>query len=196
MLDNVPVPMKKRMAFLEELDRRHRSGDVPPDVRLRQVPPDTGKFLACMAMMAPAGTYLEIGTSGGYSALWISVACRELGRKLITFEVLPKKIELARETFRVAGVDDVVDLVPGDALLHLQAYKDVSFCFLDAEKECYAECYDKIVPNMVQRGILVADNVLSHKEILKEMVDDALSDQRVYAMVLPIGSGLLLCVRR
>ncbi|UCF70728.1 MAG: class I SAM-dependent methyltransferase [candidate division WOR-3 bacterium] len=196
MFHTIPSSMKKRMAYLEELDREHRSSDVQPDVRLRQVPPDTGKFLACMAMMAPAGTYLEIGTSGGYSALWISLACRELGRKLITFEVLPKKVELARETFRVAGVDDVVDLVPGDARVHLDAYKEVSFCFLDAEKEFYAECYNRIVPNMVQLGILVADNVLSHREVLKEMVDGVLRDQRVCAMVLPIGSGLLLCVRR
>lgn len=196
MFHTIPSAMKKRMAYLEELDRKHRSGGVPSNVRLRQVPPDTGKFLACMAMMAPAGRYIEIGTSGGYSALWISLACRGLGRKLTTFEMLPKKVELARETFRAAGVDDIVDLVPEDARVHLDTCSDISFCFLDAEKEMYAECYDKIVPNMVSKGILVADNVLSHREILGDMVAGVLDDQRVCAMVVPVGSGLLLCVKR
>jgi caffeoyl-CoA O-methyltransferase len=196
MFHNIPAPVLKRMAYLEEMDKKHRSVDTPSHVRLRQVPPDTGKFLACIAMVAPAGTYLEIGTSGGYSALWISLACRELGRKLTTFEVVPQKVDLARETFRIASVDDIVDLVRGDAREYLQTYRDISFCFLDAEKEIYAECYDKIVPNMVSKGILVADNVLSHKDVLKDMVSGVLNDQRVCAMVVPVGSGLLLCVKR
>jgi len=146
--------------------------------------------------MAPDGTYLEIGTSGGYSALWLSLACRELRRKLITFEVLPQKVDLARETFRVAGVEDIVELIPGDVREHLDEYRAISFCFLDAEKEIYSECYEKIVPNMVRKGILVADNVISHKDILKKMVEHALHDPRVDAVIVPIGNGELVCVKR
>lgn len=195
MFHNIPLPVLKRMVYLEELDRKHRSADTPSHVRLRQVPPDTGRFLACMAMMAPAGTYIEIGTSGGYSALWLALACRELGRKLITFEILPQKVNIARETFHTAEVEDVVELIPGDARDYLGNYRNISFCFLDAEKEMYTECYEKVVPSMTEKGILIADNVISHKDVLKDMVEHALGDQRVDAMVVPIGSGLLLCVK-
>jgi predicted O-methyltransferase YrrM len=146
--------------------------------------------------MAPPGKYLEIGTSGGYSALWLSLACRELGRNLITFEVVKEKVEMARETFRVAEVEDIVEIIEGDARQYLDDYKGISFCFLDAEKDIYAECYEMIVPNMTTNGILVADNVISHKDILEKMVEDALNDQRVDAMVVPIGSGVLYCMRK
>lgn len=196
MFHNIPVAVQERMSFLEILDKKHRSEDAPSRVRLRQVPPQTGQFVALMALMAPPGKYLEIGTSGGYSALWLALACRELSRRLITFEVVKEKVELARETFRVAGVEDVVELIEGDARQYLGDHKEISFCFLDAEKEIYAECYEKIVPNMTRNGILVADNVISHKEILEEMVERALNDRRVDAMVVPIGSGELLCIRK
>ena len=196
MFDSIPSSMKKRMEYLEDLDRKHRTGKIPADIRLRQVPRETGKFLSIMASLAPSGVYLEIGTSGGYSALWLALACRKRRRKLITFEILPQKVSIARETFQAAEVEDVVELTQGDARDYLNNYRDISFCFLDAEKGMYAECYEKVVPNMTAHGILVADNVISHKEILVEMVEHAIRDQRVDSMVVPIGSGLLLCVKR
>ena len=195
MLHSIPSPVRKRMKYLEDLDKKHRLGDTPSHIRLRQVPRETGKFLAIMASLAPQGTYLEIGTSGGYSALWLALSCRELGRRLTTFEILPQKASIARETFQAARVDDIVELIQGDAREYLDNYRNVSFCFLDAEKEMYAECYEKVVLHMVKNGILVADNVISHKEILAETVEHVIEDQRVDAIVVPIGSGLLVCVR-
>ncbi len=193
MFHNIPQAIKERMAYLESLNKEDRSAGKSPGERLRQVPPETGKFLALLAACAPEGTYLEIGTSGGYSAMWLSLACKELGRRLITFEVLEEKVKIARETFKVTGLEDVVELVVGDAKKYLQNYKNVSFCFLDAEKEEYLDCYEKVVPNMVKGGILVADNVISHKAILEPMVKRVLKDERVDAVVVPIGSGELVC---
>ncbi|NIN00305.1 O-methyltransferase, partial [Candidatus Saccharibacteria bacterium] len=128
-----------------------------------------------------------------YSTLWLALACRELGRKLVTFEVLEEKAGLAKETFKVAGVENVVKLVRGDARKHLENYRDISFCFLDAEKDAYYDCYEKIVPNMVKGGLLVADNAISHKEELEEMIKRALDDRRVDALIVPIGRGELVC---
>jgi predicted O-methyltransferase YrrM len=184
------------MVYLEDLDRQHRTENAPSHVRLRQVPRETGKLLALLASVAPDGVYLEIGTSGGYSALWLSLACRRMGRKLITFEILEEKATIARSTLHLAQVEDVVDLIQGDAREHLDEYGQVSFCFLDAEKEMYRECYEKVVPNMVAGGILVADNVISHKEILGKWVEDVMKDKRVDAVVVPIGSGELVCVKQ
>ena len=193
MFHNIPEEIEERMHYLESLDTKDRLKEKPLLQRLRQIPPETGKFIALLATVAPEGDYLEIGTSAGYSALWLALACKELKRKLVTFEVLEEKVKLAQETFKVAEVEDLIQLIPGDAREYLHNYKNVSFCFLDAEKAVYLDCYEKLVPNMVKGGLLVADNVISYKNVLKTMVERSLNDERVDALVVPIGSGELLC---
>ncbi len=181
------------MRYLESQDKRDRQNGTKTLKRLRQIPPATGKFLALLAASAPAGEYLEIGTSGGYSSLWIAIACRELGRHLVTFEILEEKAQLASETFKIADVEDIVTLVVGDARKYLKNYKKISFCFLDAEKEIYEECYEMLIPNLVKGGLLVADNAISHGDILKSVIEKALNDERLDAIIVPIGSGELVC---
>ena len=196
MFHDIPQAIEKRMQFLHELDKKQREENIPNLQRLRQIPSETGKFLAILAASAPAGTYLEIGTSGGYSTLWLTLACKERGRKIITFEILKEKVAIAEETFRQAHVEDIVQLIHGDARECLQNYKDVSFCFLDAEKEVYQECYELVVPNKIPGGILVADNVISHKDILHDMIEYVLHDSRVDAVVVAIDRGELVCRKR
>jgi len=193
MFHTIPKAIQERMHYLESLDKKDRLAGKSPMERLRQVPPETGKFIALLAATAPEGAYLEIGTSGGYSAMWLSLACKELGRKLITFEVLEEKADLARETFKITGLEKVVELIVGDAREYIHKYKNVAFCFLDAEKEDYNDYYEKIVPNLVTGGLLIADNVISHKAVLQPMLERALKDIRVDALVVPIGRGELVC---
>ena len=161
--------------------------------RLRQVPEETGRFLAILAASAPEGRCIEIGTSEGYSTLWLALACRQVGRTVTTFEVLEEKARMAGETFRLAGVEGYVELVVGDARDYLSDCTNVSFCFLDAEKEVYAECYEAAVPALVSGGLLVADNAISHRETLQPMLDRALTDERVDALIVPVGKGELVC---
>lgn len=182
-----------RMKYLEQIDSRDREDGTPRLQRLRQIPRETGKFLALLAANAPHGMYLEIGTSAGYSTLWIIVACEMLGRTLHTFEVLPEKVQLARETFQIAQVENAVRLVEGDVRDYLSQLENIAFCFLDAEKEVYGECYEAIIPKLVHGGLLVADNAINHRETLKPMLDRALSDERVDALIVPIGKGELVC---
>jgi len=191
MLHNIPEPVIKRMKYLEKLDAEDRVNETPRMERLRQIPPETGKFLSILAAGAPKGEFIEIGTSAGYSTMWIALACIERGIKIKTFEILEEKIKLAKETFRESKMAKYVELVEGDARDYLKEEKNISFCFLDAEKEVYDDCYDLIVPNMVKGGILVADNAINH--VLKPMIDKALSDGRVDALIVPIGKGELLC---
>jgi predicted O-methyltransferase YrrM len=193
MLHNILGKISKRMKELETLAKRQRGKQIPDHLRLKQIAPETGRFLAFIAGIAPKGRYLEIGTSAGYSALWLSLACREKGCKLITFEILQSKAQMARETFRKAGVEDVVRLVVGDARSQISKYKNIGFCFLDAEKDLYLECYDMIIPNLIKGGLLVADNVISHKTTLKLMLKRVFRDNRVDAIIVPIGSGALIC---
>ena len=184
------------MHKLEQIDSRDRTDGTPRMKRLRQIPRDVGKFIAIVAAAAPAGRLIEIGTSAGYSTLWLALACRAAGRKITTYEISDEKAELARETFTAAGVEDVVEFVHGDALDLLPSSKDIAFCFLDAEKEIYGRCYEAIVPAMAPGGFLVADNAISHRAELRPLLDRASQDQRVDALIVPIGKGELVCRRR
>ena len=196
MFHTIAKAILDRMQYLEQADARDRRDGTPHLRRLRQIPRDTGKFIAILAAGAPEGTYLEIGTSAGYSSLWLALACLETARKVTTFELSEEKASLARETFRLTGLENVVQCVEGDARECLKHYDQISFCFLDAEKEIYLECYEAVIPRMVRGGLLVADNTISHRDSLQAFIDRALSDERVDALVVPIGNGELLCKKR
>jgi predicted O-methyltransferase YrrM len=193
MFHNISEPVLKCMRELEARDIADREDGTPRLQRLRQIPPETGRFLALLCAGAPKGAILEIGTSGGYSALWLAQACRQRGDVLTTFEVLPEKVQLAEKTFREAGVTDIVRLIEGDARERLDQFPQIAFCFLDAEKDVYLDCYEKIVPNLVKGGLLVADNAINHREALQSFLDRALNDPRVDALVVSIGKGELVC---
>ena len=180
MFHDIPEAMLARMRELEARDRRDRTDGTPRMERLRQISPEVGRLLAILAAGAPEGPCIEIGTSAGYSTMWLALACRERGRKVKTFEILPAKVEL----------------VQGDALEHLTGIRGIGFCFLDCEKEIYGRCYEEVVPRMVAGGILVADNAINHRQALEPMLDRALSDERVDALIVPIGNGELICRRR
>ena len=174
MFHTIPQPILARMRHLEAIDTRDRQDGTPLLQRLRQIQPETGKFLALMAASAPRGAWVEIGTSAGYSTLWLTLACREAGCRISTFEVMEEKVALARETFRLAQVEGMVNLVAGDARQHLADCRDVAFCFLDAEKEVYGRCYEALVPNMVPgetsnipRTIEIAANAWSDQNLTR-----------------------------
>lgn len=196
MFNDIPKPILARMHELEQIDARDRSDGTPRLQRLRQIPPEVGRFIAILAATAPAGQWIEIGTSAGYSTMWLALACRAVGRKITTYELLEEKVLLARQTLQLAGVSDVVELIHGDAMSHLPACHDIAFCFLDAEKEAYGPCYEAVVPNLVPGGILIADNAINHQATLQPMLTRALQDQRVDALIVPIGKGELLCRRK
>jgi len=116
---DIPESIQQRMEELEQRDAVDRIDGTARLDRLRQIPPETGRFIALLAAAAPAGVWIEIGTSAGYSALWIALACRERGQTLTTFELLASKAAMAAETISAAGVSDVVTLVEGDFLSHV-----------------------------------------------------------------------------
>ena len=193
MFHNLSTAILDRMRFLEDWDEKDRLDGTPRLQRLRQITPETGKFLALLAAGSPQGSMIEIGTSAGYSTLWLSFAAQTLGRKITTFEVLPEKVKLAQETFRAAGAEDTIELIAGDAREYLAEYDNFAFVFLDAEKEVYGDCYELVVPRLVRGGLLVADNAIDHRETLASMLERALQDERVDALIVPIGKGELVC---
>ncbi len=196
MFHDIPETVVLRMRKLEQMDARDRADGTTRQKRLRQIPPEVGKFIALLATTAPAGHWVEIGTSAGYSTLWLALACREARRKVTTYEILPDKAELARETFERTEVRDVVEFVHGNAVDYLPELREIAFCFLDAQKEIYAACFELLVPKLVPGGILIADNAISHAKDLRPMLDKVTRDERLDALIVPIGKGELVCRKR
>ncbi|MBN2045335.1 MAG: class I SAM-dependent methyltransferase [Anaerolineales bacterium] len=193
MFHEIPKPILDRMKELEEIDTRDRQDGTPRIKRLRQVPPETGKVLAFLACTVPAqGAWLEVGTSAGYSALWLSLAAKARGKTLYTFELLPEKTALARETFKQANVEKLIELKNGDARGHVGDFGEVAFCFIDCEKEMYADIFDMVVPNLVADGLVIVDNVINYKQDLADFILRVEGDTSLDTVILPVGKGLMV----
>ena len=122
MFHPIPAPVLERMLWLEGIDARDRLDGTPQARRLRQVAPETGRLLAILAASSPPGRWVEIGTSAGYSALWLSLAARQAGASVITIDIDPAKVGLARENLRLAGVDYVIEVAESDARTALEPW--------------------------------------------------------------------------
>ncbi|MCW8811059.1 MAG: class I SAM-dependent methyltransferase [Ignavibacteriaceae bacterium] len=195
MFHNISTDILSRMRYLEAMDKEDRENGTARLKRLRQIPPDTGKFLALLASSCPKGNFIEIGTSAGYSTLWLILAAKEMDFTITTFEKLPEKIEIAKETFRIANVEQYVNLIEGNAVDHLNKIENISFCFLDAEKEIYETCYELVKNKIIKNGLLVADNAINHYETIKPMIDKVMKNENFDSIIVPIGKGELICRR-
>ncbi len=195
MFSEISREMKERMQYLEQIDAKDRTDGTERFKRLRQIPPETGKLLALFAASCPDGEYIEVGTSAGYSSLWISLGLRN-GLKLKTYEILPDKVELAKETFKLSKVTEKIELFEGDFLQLHQSINEISFCFIDCEKDLYLKCFEAISNKIVSGGLIVADNAINHYDYIKGMINKAENDNRFDTLLIPIGKGEFICRRK
>lgn len=186
MFHDISASMQEVMRAMEEqLARDQRS--------LRSVDSDVARVLALLALSAPAGAFLELGSSGGYSSLWLSLAARERGVKLTTVDLDEKKVALARENVARAGAQNAVEVLHGDAFEFSARAEKLAFCFSDIEPpENNARIYELIVPRLVPGGWLVVDNVTSPR-MQTALIERARSDQRIDSVLLPFPKGDLIC---
>jgi predicted O-methyltransferase YrrM len=178
--------MREVMRALEEETARNQPF-------LRSVAVDVGRCLSLLAMSAPQGAFLELGSSGGYSSLWLSLAARARGVTLTTVDLDEKKVALARENVSRAGAGGSVQVFHGDALDYATRFEDIAFCFSDIEPpELNAKVYEKVIPRLVPGGWLVIDNVTSPR-VQTALLNRAENDPRVDSVLLPFPKGDLIC---
>lgn len=192
MFKTIPTKIAERMDYLRALDRGELDVKPPPPGRLWQVPPETGKFLAMTAAAAPKGRCIEIGSSGGYSGLWLSLAMKERGDVLTTFEIDAGRAALARESYEKAEVTELVRLEFGDARELIDGVKAISFVFLDGSKEDYPAFFEMLAPKMTPGGVLCADNAISHADEMPPFFAAIDAHPEFDSVVVPIGQGVLL----
>jgi predicted O-methyltransferase YrrM len=125
------------------------------------VPATDGRMLRLLAEAIGAKTVVEIGTSNGLSGIWMGLALRKTGGKLITHEYNPQTAALARENFAQAGLSDIVTVVEGDAHQTVSQLKGpVDMVFIDADKSGYADYLQKLLPLVRPGGLIAAHNMV------------------------------------
>lgn len=119
-----------------------------------------GRLLRLLTEAVDAQRVVEIGTSTGESGVWFALALRETGGHLYTHEIDQERAQIARENFRMAGVDSLITLIEGDAHETVQRYEEpIDVVFLDADKSGYPDYLDKLLPLVRPGGLVIAHNM-------------------------------------
>lgn len=156
--NTLPVPRegqeKKILDVLEDM-ATNQTG-------MLNVSMDDGRLLRLLAETIGAKHVVEIGTSNGYSSLWLLMALRTTGGKLTTFEIDSEKVRLAANNFKKAGVDHLVTIIEGNAHEEVKSLKgSIDLLFIDADKDGYLDYLNKLLPLIRPGGLIVSHNMNS-----------------------------------
>lgn len=210
------APHTKILNILAKLDLQselERSGKVKisHDDSMLAITNDTGKFLNILLSAINCNRVLEIGTSVGYSTLWMALTLLQnqeslsnLKGSILTIENSPSKIKRARKNFKDAGVKDMVEIVEGNALEILAQLPEkikydtilgnklFDFVFLDADKENLVRYFDLVLPMVRKGGLIVTDNILlpeDYRPSMLEYVNHVREKKNIQSVTVPIGYG-------
>lgn len=160
---------------------------------------ETGDWLHTLAVGLKAQSILELGTSYGYSTLFLAQAARQTGGRVVTMELDAAKQVHARNMLARAGLENVVEWRTGDAI-DLLGTSDDSFdlVLVDIWKELYLPCLQAVYPRLAARGVIVADNMISpamHRSDARAYRAAVAALPDMETTLLPIGCGLEVSVR-
>ena len=158
----------------------------------------TGNFINMLIKAMKAKNVLEIGTSNGYSGLWIAEALKETNGHLTTIEFWEKRQVLAREYFKECGFFDIATFKIGQAydIIKSEINEMFDVVFIDANKQEYIKFFEAVDPLLKEGGVILADNVISHREKVKPFVDAILNDTKYQVEILDLPAGLLMAYKK
>lgn len=168
------------------------------DEFLLHVGAEVAEFLLSLAVARGAQHLIELGTSFGYSTLFLAEAARRTGGRLTTFELAEDKQAYARSQIEEAGLADHVDWKLGDAVAMLDELEpDADFVLIDLWKDLYVPCFEKLYPRLAENAVIAADNMLipqmarpeaeAYRAAVRQKPD-------LHTVLLPLGSGIELSV--
>jgi predicted O-methyltransferase YrrM len=170
---------------------RMGTGDWRDQVLLA-VGPDAGRLINILAKSLKAPNILELGTSYGYSGIWLADAARETGGRLTTMELQDYKSAYAKEMSSKAGLADHVDFKVGDAVEMIgQLPHGIDFVLVDLWKDLYVPCLEAFYPKLNPGAIIVADNMIRPGgDEVKRYGEAVRAKPKIDSVLLPVGSGL------
>ena len=189
--------MSLSTAFTDRINQLYRSfmqhDAVQSDriKRYRNIEPDSAQYLAMLIRIQQSKKILEIGTSTGYSTLWMADAIQVTGGKLTTLEIDPARTAKAQNYATELKLDHVIDFWVGDAKNFLVEQHDQQYDFilLDA----YLDYWPYLQQMFIKQGsVLIVDNVISHAAEVKSFIEAVKNDERFMSMTLSLGAGLFL----
>lgn len=162
---------------------------------------ECANFLNTLIKIHNSKNVLEIGTSNGYSGMWILGALRHTKGKLTTIEFWEKRQRVARENFKTHFEDVLVEPKIGSAIVVLEDLLDeirknkrekFDFVFIDANKKEYIKYFELVDKMLKQNGVILADNILSHYEKVQDYVENLFENKAYQSQILDLGTGMML----
>ena len=185
---------EKESALMRDMDMSQMQQHA--DELLLSVGPATGQLINLLAKEMNAKTILEVGSSYGYSTVWLAEAARHTGGKVISLEIHSEKQKHSRASIDKAGLTGLVDFRLGDARDSLSKLEQcVDFVLLDLWKDLYIECFDLFYPRLRDGTLIVADNMLypeSARAYAEAYRQHIRTRDGIESIMLPVGSGLEL----
>ena len=190
-------PLESLLAELEQFGQANDNATTERARRMLNITRDTGEFLAVLARATLARRILEIGTSNGYSTLWLASAARAIGGSVTTVEQSEYKIGLASANFARSGLASSIAQLHDDAGRVLARAADGAFdlIFLDSERPEYPGWWPDLKRVLRPGGLLVVDNATSHVEQMAPFVALVKADQEFVTSLVPVGNGEFLATR-
>jgi len=153
----------------------------------------TGNFLNMLVKMNNSKKILEIGTSNGYSGLWLLDALKYTGGHFTTIEYYDKRQSIAIANYKKCGFDGMFTTMQGqacDILEELPEEEKFDFVFIDANKREYVKNFELIKPHLLPHSIIAADNINSHREKIQTYLDAVFADKDFQTEILDLPAGL------
>ncbi len=162
------------------------------------IPRKTGVLINMFIKMMGIKNALEIGTSNGYSGLWIAKALKQTGGKLTTIEYYDKRQSVAIANFEKCGVADIIKPLQGsacDILETLAPEEKFDFVFIDANKREYVKYFELIKPHLTEKALIIADNITSHAEKVQTFIDAVDADNEFQYEIVEVPGGILIAYK-
>jgi predicted O-methyltransferase YrrM len=190
-------PLESLLAELEQFGKNNDSVTIERSGRMLNITRDTGEFLAVLIRATLARRVLEIGTSNGYSTLWLASAARAIGGSVTTVEFSDYKVGLASKNFSRSGLAAYISLVHDDAgrVLDRSADSAFDFIFLDSERPEYPGWWPNLKRVLRPGGLLVVDNATSHPEEMAPFIALVEADTSFTTSLVPVGNGEFMAVK-
>jgi caffeoyl-CoA O-methyltransferase len=159
---------------------------------------EDGRFLRVLIASSRSRRALEIGGASGYSAIWMGMALRDTGGRLVTIEYDPVRAKELADNIRRAGLDDVVEVVAGDAFQQIPKVQGTfDFVFLDAWKRDYKRFFELVYPRLDKGGLFVAHNVVNKRDELEDFLDVVQQHPSLWTTIVsPSGEGMSVSLKR
>ena len=191
------TPLERLKQALEQFGEQHDLAQTDRADKMLNITRDTGELLAVLVQTRGAQAVLEVGTSNGYSTLWLAEAVARLDGHVTTIERDEAKRALAQANFEQAGLAGRITQLAGEAGALLPALPSAGFplIFLDSDRRQYRAWWPQLQRLLPPRGLLVVDNAISHREELAEWIAEVAQDPRFVTSLVPVGKGEWLVVR-